>query len=100
MLPVTVLPILVLPFTFREKTGQCLIRLLQRGGRHLLRGTVMDGELEKLLTGANTFEVRNGFVAAELSPQPGAQRELQLAIIDALDEHFSKASLREKLARY
>jgi hypothetical protein len=89
--------ILRLSFAFNGKIYQSLVRLLRRDSRQVLRITIMDGELEKALTGGNTFEVRNGFVAAELCPQEGQQRELQLAIITALDDCFAAASLRDTL---
>jgi hypothetical protein len=89
--------ILSLSFVFKGKIYQSLVRLLRRENRQVLRVTIMDGELEKALTGANTFEVQNGFVAAELCPPEDHRRDLQLAIIGALDECFANTPLKDAL---
>ena len=80
---------MAVPFSFRNKEYYSLIHCVPAADCVAIKVTIMDGELERLLSGKNIFQFKDGRLLSEQSESSGIITELHREILQVLQPYVT-----------
>jgi hypothetical protein len=80
--------IISIPFCYKNKEYYSLIRFFYKKEHTALAVTIMNGELEKILSGNNIIQYQSGYLVVDV-PMDGSELSvLKLAIIESIENYL------------
>jgi hypothetical protein len=89
--------ILSIPVQHNGSEYYALVRCIPANNCVQVRVTIMNGDVEKLLCGNNTFQYRNGFIVSDVNKGTKEMIELRRHIKEALQKHILESDLMKQI---